>query len=160
MLILGAAIAAAGLVSWNAATTDLSAQTSEEVTRPAPGRYKEEVRLVSLDLLDPAPNSEDIMRSNIDREFDYCLTELDAQIGFRTILTSPEDDCTYQRYNAYGGTIDAELTCDSAAGDVRMVVTGTISSSASDRTLTITGELPGGDGTMIVRRTSHRVGDC
>ncbi len=160
-LILGAAAAAAGLVSWNAATTDLSAQTLEEEMRPTAGKYKADLQLVSLDMPDAPPEIANMMGSMMNREFDYCLSAEDVEEGYRSVMSRAEQgDCTYQRFNASGGTIDAEMTCNADGREMRMVMTGTGSPTSSDVTMTMTGDMGMGPGSMTMRIVQERVSDC
>ena len=161
VLILGAATFVAGLAAVNFAPGDLAAQVLEEEMRPETGQYQASLTLVSLDMPDAPPEIATMMGQMLGRDFDYCLTPQDVEEGYQSVMNrAQQGECSYERFNATGGTIDAEMTCDVEGRAMTMVMQGSGTSTASDVTMTMTGDMGMGPGSMTMRVVQERVGPC
>ncbi|MFL0356023.1 DUF3617 domain-containing protein [Erythrobacter sp. GH1-10] len=137
-----------------------SAAASSDV-KPMPGKYRSDVELISLDMPGAPPQVADMMRGRMSRSFDYCLTQDDVDEGFKEMTRkSQEGDCTFQRFDATGGNIDAEMTCKTGGGTMTMVMEGTGTPTSSDVTMTMSGDMGMGPTTMKFRAQHERIGDC
>lgn len=159
--ILGAATLVAGLAAVNTMYGEVSAQTLDEEMRPTAGQYQANLQLVAIDLPDAPPEIANMMGTMMNRDFDYCLTEAEVEEGYRSVMNrTQQGECTYQRFNASGGQIDAAMTCDVDGREMVMEMTGTGTSTSSDVTMTMTGDFGIGPGTMTMRIVQERVGAC
>jgi hypothetical protein len=161
VLLLGAATLAAGIVAMNTVPADLSAQVLADEMRPESGKYQASLTLVSLDMPDAPPEIANMMGQMLSREFDYCLTPEDVEEGYQSVMNrAQQGECSYQRFNASGGSIDAEMTCDVEGREMNMVMQGSGTPTASDITMTMTGDMGMGQGSMTMRIVQERVGAC
>jgi len=161
VLILGAATAVATVLGANAMTGDLSAQVIEDEMRPMSGQYQSTISLLSIDLPDAPPQVASMMGQVMNREFDYCLTPEDIEEGYRSTMNrSQQGECSYQRFRAVDGEIDAEMTCSVDGRQMNMSMQGTGSPTASDVTMTMSGDFGIGPGTLTMRVVQQRTGDC
>ncbi|MEP3421830.1 MAG: DUF3617 domain-containing protein [Erythrobacter sp.] len=161
MLILGAATLVAGLVVVNAAPNNASAQTLDEEMRPTAGQYQASLQLLAVDLPDAPPQVTDMMGSMMNRDFDYCLTPEEVEEGYQSVMNrAQQGECSYERFTASNGQIDAAMTCDVDGRAMTIEMTGTGSATSSDVTMTMSGDFGIGPGTMTMRIAQERVGDC
>lgn len=158
--ILTAAVAAAAFVVIDTETGDLAAQEVVDEIRPLPGQYAAEMTVISVDMPDAPPNLAQMVVQMMSRKFEFCLTPEEVEQNFRAILNRGQDGCTYTRYNASGGTIDAELICEGDEGPITMVMEGTGSPTASDVNMTMSGDMGMGPGSIEMRVVNRRLGDC
>ena len=160
--ITAAGAMAAGVFAVLAVPPDLSAQQIDDQMRPMAGEYRSNLSLISVDMPDAPPQVADMMQQIMSREFTFCLTEQDVEEGFREALNrSQQGDCSYQRFRAVDGVIDAQMTCEGPAGeDVTMTLEGTGSPTSADFTMTMSGNLGMGPGSMVMRVQQGRIGSC
>ena len=161
ILILGTATLVACFAAMNTPYGGVSAQVLEEEMRPTAGQYQANLQLVEINLPDAPPEIANMMGSMMNRDFDYCLTEAEVEEGYRSVMNrTQQGECSYQRFNASGGQIDAAMTCDVDGREMAMEMTGTGTSTSSDVTMTMTGDFGIGPGTMTMRIVQERVGAC
>jgi hypothetical protein len=77
---------------------------------------------------------------------------------------SAQGKCTYERFSAEGGRLDAAMTCQTGRGMItKSQVSGTFSPTGSNITMTneatVPG-LPGGRMQMDISAVTERLGDC
>lgn len=156
-------IAGGALFAAVAVSGTLSAQIDPGDPRPMAGEYRSDITFISLDMPGAPPQMADMMGNMMSREITYCLSEEEIEEGFRAITNrSAQDgaDCNYERFSYTGGMIDAAMMCRVDGRDVRMTMKGTGSPTASDITMTMSGDFGMGDGSMTMRAQHERIGDC
>lgn len=153
-------LSAAGAVIAVAVVGASTAQPVVDEIRPLPGKYAADMRVLSVDMPDAPPDMARMMSSMMGRKFEFCLTPEEVEQNFRAILNRSQDGCTYTRYNASGGKIDAAMTCDGGGNPINMVMQGTGSPTSSDVTMTMSGDMGMGPGTIKMRVINQRLGDC
>lgn len=159
--ILGAAGLVAAGTGLGAITGNLAAQQLSEDMRPLAGQYESEISVISIDIPDAPPEMAQLLRQGLGSSTSYCLTEEEVEESFRSILNrGQQDGCTYTRFSAVGGRIDAELVCDGEAGPMTMQMEGTGSPTSSDVTMTMSGDMGMGPSTIKMRVVSTRTGAC
>ena len=138
----------------------LEAQEFVDEMRPLPGQYAADMRVLSVDMPDAPPDMAKMIGSMMSRKFEFCLTPEQVKENFRAILNRGQDGCTYTRYSATGGKIDAALTCEGDEGPMTMVMSGTGTPTSSDVTMTMSGDMGMGPGSITMRVINKRLGDC
>ncbi|NCP19902.1 MAG: DUF3617 family protein [Erythrobacter sp.] len=96
-----------------------------------------------------------------------CLTEEDVQGGHREMLLAMQgrDACRFERYDLQGSRLDAVLVCeaDSFTPETRAEISGTVTPTASDLTMSVAGFGEGeaaGQGGVEMQVASERIGEC
>lgn len=151
--LLGAA-ALAGAVT-------VAAQTIDESMKPQPGSYESQITLISMDIPGMPANMMGMMKGAFERKTTICLTPEEVEQGYKDALRKAQDgECRYKNFSATGGSIEAELVCDTENGEMTMVMSGTGTKTNSDVTMTVTGNMGTGPGSMSMRVKQKRIGDC
>lgn len=159
--ILGAGAMATAFAIAGASPGDLSAQQLDDEMRPLAGQYAADISVLSIDMPDAPPEMAGMMSQMMNRKFNFCLTKQDVDEGFRSVMNrSQQGDCSYSRFNASGGRIDAEMTCDAGGSPMTMVMQGSGSPTSSDVTMTMSGDMGMGPGSITMRVINQRLGDC
>jgi hypothetical protein len=97
---------------------------------------------------------------------EFCLTAAEAEKGYeeRVRKLSGRPECTFDRYAATAGQIDAQLTCKGEGGmKSTLSMKGAMTPTGSDVTMAMNqsgDQMPGGGMKMTMRVKSERVGDC
>lgn len=149
-----------------AISTEELADRARNVVRPDPGLYRSTVELLEIDMPGAPAGMEDTMKrmmGGANSTTEYCLTREDAERGFEEMAKkSQEGDCSFERFDADGGRIDAAMTCRSGEDNVmRMTLKGTGGRTSSEMTMSMQTEAPGmGKATMRMKATHQRIGDC
>ncbi|MFC3102166.1 DUF3617 domain-containing protein [Altererythrobacter lauratis] len=149
-------------------TLEEAAEEMTEGPTPQPGQYTTTTELLELNIPGLTPEMqqmfEQMMAEGAQEGASYCLTAAEVTSSREEMLKNmTESDCTVQRFDMSGGTIDAALTCppgtDGISGDVRM--TGTMSETGADMTMSFKTQIPDmGEATIRMRAVTTRVGDC
>ncbi len=159
--VLGAGALAAAFAIAGASPDDLAAQQLDDEMRPMAGQYQAKMTVLSIDMPDAPPEMAGMMTQMMNRTFKFCLTAAEVDEGFRSVMNrSQQGDCSYSRFNAVDGKIDAEMTCDAGGNPMTMVMQGTGSPTSSDVTMTMSGDMGMGPGTIKLRTQNQRLGDC
>lgn len=166
-LVAVLALTACGSGGDEAPTAADAAEELADAPQPLPGEYRTTTEM--LEFTAPGMPAEalamiqaEMAQSNSDVTT-TCLTPEQAAIGQEEMLKSmTEGDCTVQRLDVSGGTIDAAMSCPMAEGITSNVtVSGTMGESGSDLEMTMATTMPQvGDSTMRMRVVSERIGDC
>ena len=149
-----------GSVSMDEAQAELERSGA---VKPEPGQYRARMELVDFEAEGAPPQIVEMMKSNMANTFEYCLTQEDADKGFEEMArTSQDDNCSFEKFEADGGDIDAVMTCQGGEmGNARMTMQGTGGRTQSEMTMTMEGQLPGaGTGKMTMKTSHERIGDC
>ena len=161
VLAFGSAALAMAVAGASVSPDNLSAQEIDQDMLPLPGQYQADVSLISVDMPGAPPEMAAMMGQMMGRKFNYCLTEEEVEKGFQAIMNRTLDgECAYARFIAVDGKIDAEMTCKDDGRDMTMVMQGTGSPTSSDITITMSGEMGMGPGTIKLRTIHNRVGGC
>jgi len=145
------------------------AQESAGLPKPLPGLYRSEVEIVSMEAPGMPPQMADQMKRAMSAKkssHEFCLTGEEAAKGYeeRVKKLAGRPNCTFDRYAATAGALDAQMSC-TAEGGIKSVLTmkGAMTPSGSDMTLAMTqtgSQMPGGSMKMTMHVKSARVGDC
>ncbi|MFC3098729.1 DUF3617 domain-containing protein [Alteraurantiacibacter palmitatis] len=145
-----------------------AAEAMADGPTPQPGQYSTTTEILELTIPGLAPEMRDMIRSAMAegaREgSSYCLTAEDAANSREEMIRNmTESDCTVQRFDMAGGTIDASLSCpaggEGLTGDVTL--NGTMTETGADMTMSFKSQVPDlGEATIRMRMVSSRVGDC
>lgn len=137
--------------------------------RPIPGLYRSQVELLSVEAPGLPPQMAGQMKAMMSKRSapsEFCLTGEEAAKGYeeRVKKLAGRPECTFDRYEAHGGKLDAKMTCTGQGGVTSvMTMLGTMSPDGSDVTIGMEqsgGKMPGGGMTMKMRVKSQRVGEC
>ncbi|MEL6528640.1 MAG: DUF3617 domain-containing protein [Pseudomonadota bacterium] len=154
-------IGGAGLAAALAIGTASTAQQIDAEMKPLPGQYSANITVQSVDMPDAPPEMAGMIGNMMNQEFNFCLTQQEVEEGFRSVMNrSQQGECSYTRFNATGGKIDAEMTCDAGGSPMTMVMKGTGSPTSSDVTMTMSGDMGMGPGSITMRVVNRRLGDC
>lgn len=131
--------------------------------KPQPGQYKMTMSVAKMDIPNAPKGMADMMGDGFGMNFNYCLTEEEADKGFEESLRKGrEDNCTYERMNLDGGKIDVAMKCsDPDSGRMEGTMTGTVSPTKMDLTFKGKQQMgPMGDAEMEMTIQHERIGDC
>jgi len=144
-----------------------AATKSKEVIKPQPGKYRNTVHLLDLQLPGAPKEVQDMMKQMMGKEpktTEYCLTKEEAEKGFEEMArrSQNDEDCSFEKFDAAGGTIDAIMNCEAKGkGSARMTLQGTGSPTKSEMTMTIDAKSPDGRAMqMTMKSNQERIGDC
>jgi Protein of unknown function (DUF3617) len=170
-LILGLSLGACSKQADEAQTpaqASAAAQSAALAMRPQPGKYRviTKVTKVSMPGMPPAAAAQaGKMFSATGQSTEFCLTPEQANLGYEEMTKrSAQGKCTYERFSAEGGRLDAAMTCQTGRGmTTKSQVSGTFSPTGSNITMTndatVPG-LPGGRMQMEISAVTERLGDC
>jgi Protein of unknown function (DUF3617) len=145
-----------------------AAVKAAESMRPQPGKYRVTTRITNMSI----PGMPDELAAGAKKMFsttgnatEFCLSEADAKMGQEEMIKrAAKGKCTYERFSAEGGRLDAAMTCDTGQGmQTRAAVTGTISptgSSLAMKSEATIPDLPGGTMQMDMTVDTQRIGEC
>jgi hypothetical protein len=137
------------------------AQTVDTQTRPQAGKYESDLTLLSINIPGVPESMMGMMKKTISQKTTFCLSEAEVEEGYQSAMRkSQKGDCSFDRFNASGGTIDAVMTCDSEMGPMTMTINGSGTPTASDVTMQVSGSMEGAPMSMKMRVVQKRLGDC
>lgn len=145
-----------------------AAAKSADMVRPQPGKYRATVEFVDISIPGAPQQVQDMMKGMFDRgpqTHEYCLTKEEADKGFEEMARQAregDDECSFEKFDAEGGRIDAIMNCQAdEQGVARMVMTGTGSETSSQMTMSVDAKGPDGKTmTMTMKSSQERIGDC
>lgn len=162
-LFAAGALGAALIVAAAIPGSDALAQIDAGGDRPQAGEYRATITFQSIDMPGAPPQVADMMSRMMSRTTTYCLTESEIEEGYRAITdrsSGPEQECTYDRFDYSGGTIDAVMQCNVDGRAMTMEMTGTGGATSSDITMRMRGDFGMGDGSMTLRAQHEWLGEC
>jgi hypothetical protein len=129
--------------------------------KPEPGLYKTTVTMTGINIPGMPPEMAGHGAGQTVTSED-CLTQQEVDKGFEELIKQGQNgECSYERFNANGGDIDAVLVCKTPQGNARMEMTGTATETSSDIKATMAMNFDGaGEGTMTFTAKNERIGDC
>jgi len=131
--------------------------------KPEPGLYATTMALVKVDMPGAPPQVAQMMGSAMNREGEFCLTPEEAERGFEdTIRQGQNEACEISSFTIEGNQIDMKMACNQGAlGQMDVAMSGEVSPTASDMTMTMSGSIPElGTVNMEMSFKQERVGDC
>ena len=134
-----------------------------DAMRPEPGQYKMTMSVAKIEIPNAPKGMADMMGDGFGMNFNYCLTQEEADKGFEeSIRKGREDNCTYERMNLDGGKIDVAMKCnDPDSGRMEGTMTGTVTPTKMDLTFKGKQQMgPMGDAEMEMTIEHERIGDC
>lgn len=167
-LALGLGLAACNQASDTPKTAEEVKAEVAKAERPEPGQYRTTIKVTDFSIPGmPAERAAQMkgMFGDTGKTIEYCLTKADADKGFEEVnRRAAQGDCTYDRFSASGGKIDARMTCKTAQGmTMAYEMQGTFSSTASQMSMKSDTSMPGMPGKgmhMEAEVTNQRIGDC
>lgn len=171
-LLAGIALAACGDSGEVADPTDPEqvAAAMENVARPDPGEYRMTGELVEFAVPGASQEEVDFIRGLMEfgatQERTFCLTEEEADAGFRQFLDTMQegsDDCEFTSFAVTGNQLDANMSCDDGAGSTGTIAFGgTVSETSQDMTVSMdmSNAAEGQSMHMVLRNQIERIGDC
>lgn len=167
-LALGFGLAACNQKSETPKTSEQVKAEVAKAERPQPGQYRTTIKVTDFSIPGmPAERAAQMkgMFGDTGKTIEYCLTKADADKGFEEVnKRAAQGDCTYDRFSASGGKIDAKMTCKTAQGmTMAYEMQGTFSSTASQMSMKSDTSMPGMPGRgmhMEAEVTNQRIGDC
>lgn len=144
-----------------------AAAKSEDLVKPEPGQYRATVEMVDLQMPDAPKEVQDAMKAAMNQgpqTNEYCLTKEEADKGFEEMIkeSQAQDNCTFEKFDADGGNIDAVMVCETPGqptARMTMKGVGTSTTSKMDMTMDVTG--PDGKAMkMVMKSSQERIGDC
>ncbi|MDP3908731.1 DUF3617 domain-containing protein [Novosphingobium sp.] len=151
------------------APADVKAEiAAAELAQPQPGQYRMTTRITELTIPGMPPEmaaQAKGMFSATGQTVEYCLTPEDAAKGFEEMTRrSAEGNCTYQRFSAKDGKLDAAMTCKTGQGaETKSEVSGTFTPTGTELTMKSSAtspDMPGGAMQMAGSILTERIGDC
>lgn len=142
------------------------AAAMDGVPMPRPGEYRTTQELLELNAPGAPPELQEMMRRAMSEGFavenTYCVTGDEGNPREQMLEGMAESDCTLQRFDVAGGTIDGLLMCPGENGiDGRLEMTGTMGENGADMVMAF--EAASGDGMeaqIRMRVVSERIGEC
>ena len=143
-------------------------QEVAQMVKPRPGLYRSTVKMVNFEVPGMPPAQAERLKgmfSGTGQNRDFCLTQAEADKGYREMTSKlAQGNCTYDKFEAEGGDLDAKLTCQTAKGMTAIIeMKGTMTPEGSqmhmkmDQTMAA---MPGKGIKMEMDVASARVGDC
>ena len=134
------------------------------MTKPEPGQYRVSMEVLEVDVPGAPPQAVEMMKNMMGgQSSEYCLTPEDVEKGYEEMARQSQDgDCSFERFDAEDGELDAKMTCDiQGQGTSTMTMTGTTTPTSSQMEMTMQGNIEGmGESTIRMRSTHERIGDC
>ena len=129
-----------------------------------PGLYQAKVDIKQLDMPGMPPQLVAAMKTRmLDKPLTYCLSPEDAAKGAQVMKERMgKGKCQFTKFNAAGGTIDSEMTCNAGGrGELHAVAHGTYTDTGSVTSSSVDMAM-GGASKMHMEQvtTTNRVGDC
>ncbi|TNE29521.1 MAG: DUF3617 domain-containing protein [Alphaproteobacteria bacterium] len=142
-----------------------AARAKATAVKPQPGQYRVTLEVLEVKIPGAPPSMADMMKQAMGGQVhEYCLKPGDVDRGFEEMAKQSQegDNCSFQRFNAVGGNIDAQMTCKNPGqGTMTMVMKGVGTPTRSEMNMTMTGNMTGmGDSTIRVKSTHERMGEC
>ncbi len=171
LAVAGLALAGCGQQSDGAQTqaqASASAKAIAQAMRPEPGQYRVTTKFTNISMPGLPPEAAaqaKKMFSSTGNVTEYCLTPQQASMGYEEMTKrAAQGKCTYERFSADGGKLDAAMTCETGRGmTAKMTMTGTFSTTGSNMTMVSQASVPGmPGGGMHMEGTvvTERLGDC
>lgn len=138
------------------------------IAQPQPGQYRVVTRITDISIPGMPPEmaaQAKGMFSATGQTVEYCMTPEQAAKGYEEMTRrSAEGNCTYDKFSAADGKLDAAMTCQTGKGMVtKSAVSGTFTPTGSQLTMksdATSPDMPGGGMHMEGAISTERIGDC
>lgn len=168
LAITGLALTGCGKTDDGPKTIEEAKQEAAKLDRPKPGQYTQTLKITKFEVPGAPPEMAKQMQTTLGQQQNtsFCLTEQMADQGFQDMFREIGKDgqCKYERFNAAGGKLDAELKCESPAeGKGTIKIAGDVSAEGSDVAVeidTVNPASPMGHTIIAMQMVSNRIGDC
>jgi hypothetical protein len=128
------------------------------------GNWKTDIKIVKMTAPGMPAGMESQMQASMPKGVETCITQeqVDKEdIADQMSKAGQAKDCTFDKKDIAGGKLDVAGTCKTPQGDMKMVMTGTITPKSSEVDLNMNGV----DGAMkgmemVMKVTSTHVGAC
>nr|WP_161593771.1 DUF3617 domain-containing protein [Parerythrobacter lutipelagi] len=133
------------------------------------GKWSNTMVIEKFEIPGAPPEAAGLFQAMVGQEqtTEECRTDEEMQKGLDELAQGPMDnneDCTTESMDVGGGNISGKVVCKSpTGGSATMVIDGSHTDSSMDMTMTVDMEdptMPGGKGTMVMKVTGQRLGDC
>ncbi len=139
-----------------------------QMVKPRPGLYSSSVKMINFEVPGMPPAQAERLKgmfSQTAQARQFCLTPEESEKGYREMTKKlAQGNCTYDRFEAQGGTLDAKLTCQTAKGMSAVIeMQGTMTPEGSQMHMKMDqsmAAMPGKGVKMEMEVSSTRVGDC
>lgn len=146
----------------DASVEEVQKQLSQTDVHPQPGRWKQELKIESIDMPNLPPEAKRAMAqgANMIHSSFTCLTPEQAEKPDASFFQQTAKNCKYDHFTMAGGMIDAKMTC--TEGDTQQVSTmkGTFSSDSYDMMIDMQAPMMGQPMHSRMSLKMTRVGDC
>lgn len=144
------------------------AAEAAKIDTPQPGKYRTAMKITNVSIPGlPAGQAERMkgMFGAAGHTVEFCLTPEEAGKGFENFSKrAAEGNCTYESFNAGGGTLDARMTCQTGKGMTsKSELHGSYSPTGSKLTMKTDSQMPGMPGGAMhieAEVVNERIGDC
>lgn len=141
---------------------------AQQLTKPEPGQYRSTVKVTNFSIPGmPAAQAERMkgLFSASGKSTEFCLSPADANKGFEEFSKRmAQGNCSYDRFSATAGTLDAKLTCQTGRGMTGTYqMHGSFSATGSQIAMKVNQSTPGmtvAGMVMEAEVTNQRIGDC
>ncbi|MBA4160567.1 MAG: hypothetical protein C0515_00450 [Novosphingobium sp.] len=129
-----------------------------------PGQYRTTIKINKFDIPGVPAAALERMKGAMGKpiEMTYCMSPEKAAMGTEAMKENmAKGKCQFEKFEAWGGTVDSVMVCDSEGMKIRSTSHGTYSPTGS--LITATGDMagPGGQKTHVEQTiTMERTGDC
>lgn len=167
--VLGLTACGQAEVADDAAQSEPTEAAEESPPNPQPGAYSLSGELVEFEAPGAPPEEVEMARDFMSFMFEMpgtmCLTEEEAERGYRRFVEEMEEDdgsCKMTDYTTTSDSFSATVACNRENGEsATMSYAGTVGDSSMNMTMTVDGTDPEiGKMRMVVRMNSERTGDC
>ncbi len=144
-----------------------AAAQSADMVQPEPGQYRATVEVVDVEMPGAPQETQAMMKAMLaggPQVNEFCLTREDADKGFEEVLRQSQqnEDCSFEKFDAQGGKIDAVMVCQGAdRGSARIAMQGSATSKSSSMAMTMDAKGPDGQAMKMTMKTEQeRIGKC
>lgn len=156
------------------------AQVKQEISkieRPQPGLYNQTMKVTKFEIPGMGAKELEFLKNQMAgaaQTQSFCVTKEESEEGFKRMTKEfAKGKCTYDRFDATGGRLDAKMTCETGQGmSSTLEISGTTTSEGSNMVIKMQHNAgkPGGSQAMgpgmmgnaniEMEVSNSRIGDC
>jgi hypothetical protein len=146
----------------NASVEEVQKQVSQSDIRPRPGRWRQELRIESIDLPDMPVEMKAQMadQTKMVHTGYTCLTPEQAEKPDASFFQQAAKGCTYDHFTMANGTLDAKMTCTGGETEQVSTMKGTFGPESYDLKLDMQSPVMGKPMHSVMSLKMTRVGEC
>jgi hypothetical protein len=149
-------------------TLEQAKEEARQLQRPEPGLYQQTTKITKFEVPGAPPQMAEQIKAMMQgqgQQATFCLTKEDSEKGFEGMFKQvAQGECSYDRFDATSGTIDAVMTCKTGTGGTaHLAINGKVSKSGSAVKVNVeqSGEKSAaGNAQIAMEVSSKRLGDC